>query len=55
LYGEKDALEKIVARFGEDLPKKGMLLAMGTHSLYPDTWLINAIIRLDEITQPSLF
>jgi len=55
LYGEKDALEKIVGRFGENLPKKGMLLAMGTHSLYPDTWLINAIIRLDEITQPSLF
>jgi len=32
-----------------------MVLAMGTHSLYPDVWLINGIIRLDEITQLSLF
>jgi hypothetical protein len=31
-----------------------MLLAMGTHSLYPDTWLINGVIRLDEIGQLSL-
>jgi len=31
-----------------------MVLAMGTHSLYPDVWLINGIIRLDEVTQMSL-
>jgi hypothetical protein len=31
-----------------------MVFAMGTHSLYPDTWLINGIIRLDEIRQMSL-
>ena len=54
-YGESAALEKMQKTFGEDYPKKGMLLAMGTHSLYPDTWLINGIIRLDDIKQPSLF
>ena len=41
--------------FGEEYPKKGMAFAMGTHSLYPDTWLINGIIRLDEIKQLELF
>jgi len=29
-------------------------LAMGTHSLYPDTWLINGVVRLDEIEQLAL-
>jgi hypothetical protein len=37
--------------FGEEYPGKGMLLAMGTHSIYPDTWLINGVIRLDDIKQ----
>ena len=41
--------------FGEEYPKKGMLLAMGTHSLYPDTWLINGVIRHDNIKQIPLF
>jgi hypothetical protein len=41
-------------RFGEEYPRKGMLLAMGTHSQYPDTWLINGIIRLDQVQQFSL-
>ncbi|NKB43293.1 MAG: hypothetical protein GKS03_03340 [Alphaproteobacteria bacterium] len=54
LYGQEQALEKINGVFGEEYPSKGMLMAMGTHSAYPDTWLINGIIRLDEIDQPSL-
>jgi hypothetical protein len=41
--------------FGEEYPTKGMLLAMGTHSQYPDTWLINGVVRLDDVDQPSLF
>jgi hypothetical protein len=53
-YGEQKALEHMQHVFGDDYPKKGMVLAMGTHSLYPDVWLINGIIRLDEITQMSL-
>jgi hypothetical protein len=31
-----------------------MLLAMGTHPQYPDTWLINGVIRLDAIEQLTL-
>jgi len=54
-YGEKGALDYMQKTFGEDYPQRGMLLAMGTHSLYPDTWLINGVIRLDEIKQQTLF
>ena len=50
-YGEEAALAKIRQTFGEEYPEKGMLLAMGTHSRYPDIWLINGVIRLDEIGQ----
>lgn len=53
-YGEAKALENMQRVFGQEYPQKGMVFAMGTHSLYPDTWLINGIIRLDEITQMSL-
>jgi hypothetical protein len=53
-YGESKALEFMQTRFGEEYPRKGMLLAMGTHSQYPDTWLINSIIRLDQVQQFSL-
>lgn len=54
IYGETEALKKISAVFGEELPRKGMLLAMGTHSRYPDVWLINGIIRLNDVKQGSL-
>jgi hypothetical protein len=55
LYGEAKAIAEMERVFGEEYPKKGMLLAMGTHSQYPDTWLINGVIRLDAVIQPSLF
>lgn len=54
-YGETQALAEIQRIFGEEWPGKGMLLAMGTHSLYPDIWLINGVVRLDEVNQLSLF
>lgn len=54
LYGETKALEEMRRVFGEEYPKKGMAFAMGTHSLWPDTWLINGIIRLDEVRQMKL-
>lgn len=54
LYGEEKALAEINRVFGEEYPQKGMLFAMGTHSQYPDTWLINGIIRMDELGQLSL-
>jgi hypothetical protein len=55
LYGEDRALTEMKRVYGAEYPEKGMLLAMGTHSLYPDTWLINGVVRLDEIEQPTLF
>jgi hypothetical protein len=53
-YGEQRALAEMQRVFGEEYPAKGMLMAMGTHSQYPDTWLINGIIRLDEVQQLAL-
>jgi len=52
-YGEEKALLEMQKIFGVEYPKRGMLLAMGTHSLYPETWLINGVVRLDEIKQQS--
>lgn len=53
-YGEREALAKMKVEFGERYPQDGMLLAMGTHSQYPDTWLINGIVRYDETSQLPL-
>jgi hypothetical protein len=53
-YGEKDALERMQKRFGEEYPSKGMLLAMGTHRHWKHQWLINGVIRFDEIKQGTL-
>lgn len=46
-YGEEDTLAKMKLRFGEEYPKSGFVLAMGTHKAYPRQWLINGVIRLD--------
>jgi hypothetical protein len=54
-FGEERALAEMRRVFGEEYPARGMLLATGTHSLYPDTWLINGVVRLDEVEQLSLF
>jgi hypothetical protein len=53
-YSEEKALADMIRVFGEEYPKRGMLLAMGTHSRYPDVWLINGVVRLDDIQQMSL-
>jgi hypothetical protein len=55
MYGEARALEDMMRVFGTEYPSKGMLFAMGTHSQYPDTWLMNGIVRLNEVKQPTLF
>jgi hypothetical protein len=54
-YGEQGALDRMAERFGVKYPRNGMLLAMGTHSRWPDQWLINGVIRQDPITQLTLF
>jgi hypothetical protein len=53
-YGVQGALDAMTKRFGDEYPAKGMALAMGTHSRWPDRWLINGIVRLDEIKQLAL-
>lgn len=53
-YGNAKALENMQRVFGDEYPKKGMLLAMGTHSQYPDTWLINGVVRYEESGQLAL-
>ena len=54
-YGQDHALSEITRVFRDEYPSKGMLLAMGTHSQYPNTWLINGVVRLDDIKQATLF
>lgn len=55
LYSESSALTRIQEVFGAEYPEKGMLFAMGTHSRYPDVWLINGVLRFDDTNQRSLF
>lgn len=54
-YGEQDALERIQEQFGSNLPQRGLYFAMGTHSLYPETWLINGLIQHSPPKQDTLF
>lgn len=53
-YSEADALKRMQARWGEEMPTGGLLFAMGTHSLYPETWLINGLIQMSEFGQLAL-
>jgi len=55
LYGEQEALKLMQHKFGEEMPKQGVYFAMGTHSLYPETWLINGLIQLPKQDQQNLF
>lgn len=54
LATEKEALDWMMHRFGVEWPKRGIVLAMGTHSRFLNTWLINGIIRVDPEVQPNL-
>jgi hypothetical protein len=53
-YSEAEAITHMQAKWGEEMPAKGLLFAMGTHSLYPDTWLINGLIQMAEVGQLTL-
>lgn len=50
-YGRYKTLEMMKSRWGNELPAKGLLFAMGTHSRWPDTWLINGIVQMPESGQ----
>lgn len=53
-YSEEQALKQMEGRWGEELPARGLLFAMGTHSQYPETWLINGLIQMAEVGQLTL-
>ncbi len=53
-YSEAEALKRMQDRWGDEMPGKGLLFAMGTHSQYPDTWLINGLIQISEFGQLTL-
>ena len=54
-YGEERALQNIRHRWGEEFLERDIAFAMGTHHRWEDTWLINGIIQLPAVRQPSLF
>ncbi len=51
---EQAALDWMLHKFGDEYPRRGMALAMGTHRYRADQWLINGVIRLNEEPQLSL-
>lgn len=53
-YGEAETLRLMVETFGEKYPREGMLLAMGTHSRYPDKWMIVGVLKVPQPVQPPL-
>jgi hypothetical protein len=53
-YGEKNALDKLHDQFGRRFPGEGMMFAMGTHSRYPDVWMIIGVIKLAPAGQGNL-
>jgi hypothetical protein len=53
-YGEQRALVEMRRTFGERYPAEGMAFAMGTHSRFPDRWLIVGVLRFNEVQQAAL-
>ncbi len=53
-YGAQRTLELMSKRYGEDYPQDGMALAMGTHSAYPDVWMIIGVVKMKPTRQPTL-
>lgn len=51
---EKSALNRMDTVFNKEYPEHGMVFAMGTHSRRPGQWLLNGVIRLDEVGQLPL-
>ncbi len=53
-YGADFALQHMDRIFNQEYPRKGMVFAMGTHSRFPDVWLLVGVIRLNKDDQLSL-
>ncbi len=53
-FSETETLDRVSDVFGRKYPKEGMVLAMGTHSRYPDKWMIIGVIKMNAVSQPTL-
>lgn len=53
-YGEQETLRKMMETFHDRYPREGMLLAMGTHSRYPDKWMIVGVLKVAAAAEPPL-
>lgn len=53
-YGTNGALAEMAQVFNKMYPAKGMAFAMGTHSRFPDIWLLVGVLRLDKLYQYAL-
>lgn len=54
LTSEQAAIDWMQQKFGEEYPREGMALAMGTHRHRPDQWLVNGVIRMTDAKQGLL-
>lgn len=45
-HDEQTTLDLVFDTFGRHYPEGGFVLAMGTHSRYPDVWMIIGVIRM---------
>lgn len=53
-HTEQHTLDMVHDTFGRRYPNEGFVLAMGTHSRYPDVWMIIGVIRMAPVAQPTL-
>jgi hypothetical protein len=53
-HDEQRTLDMVHDTFGQRYSKEGFVLAMGTHSRYPDIWMIIGVVRMAPVTQPTL-
>ncbi|MGE0422458.1 MAG: hypothetical protein AB7O88_09355 [Reyranellaceae bacterium] len=49
------ALKEMAEIFNEKYPARGMAFAMGTHSRRPKQWLLVGVLRVDRVSQRTLF
>ena len=55
LYGEEEALRKMRAQWGEEMPASGLVFAMGTHRVKMfKKWLLSGVLQVPVGTQPFL-
>ena len=53
-YGEEQTLRNMMQMFNDKYPRDGMLLSMGTHSRYPDRWMIVGVLKVALTAEPPL-